>query len=70
MKCVKCDMCGIIVDESWQGNKPPQYLYNTVFISRGGDLDIKQVNYRIKHLCNDCTDAFYSQLKPEYDNEK
>ena len=70
MKCIKCDMCGMVVDASYQGNIPPHYLYKTVFITSGGDLDINQVNYQIKHLCNDCANAFYSQLKPENNNGK
>lgn len=67
MKCVKCDMCGVVVDASWQGNKSPQYLYRTVFVSRGGDLDIGQVNYEIKHLCLDCADKI---LKGLYETNK
>ena len=68
MKCIKCDICGKIVDASYQGNKPPHYLYKTVFITSGGDLDINQVNYQIKHLCNYCADFFFNKLDQENNN--
>lgn len=67
MKCIQCDKCKKIVDQSYQGNKPPHYLYKTLFITSGGDLDINKVNYQIKHLCLDCADKI---LKGLYETNK
>lgn len=67
MKCIQCDNCKKVVDQSYQGNTPPHYLYKTLFITSGGDLDINQVNYQIKHLCLDCADKI---LKSLYETNK
>ena len=69
MKCVKCDACEKVVSADYQGNTPPHYLYKTLFITNGGDLDISQVNYQVKHLCLACSGLLFGVLK-EKNNDK
>ena len=65
MKCVKCDVCGKVVASDFQacGNAGPDFAYQTLLISNGGDININVVNYEIKHLCLDCANTIRKELK-------
>ena len=67
MKCIQCDKCKKLIDPTYQGNKPPYYLYKTLFVHSEGNVPIERTSLLELHLCLDCYKNFSDSLWGEVD---